>query len=510
MATMGNKRKYRGYAYVKDDGSGGGVDENKVKQIINSYIEQTTGTATDKIMSQDAVTKAIQDTDVGTLKTRMDTAENNIIINTNNINTNITDIANNKNQITINTTNITTNAQSIKDEATTRKNTDDALQVQINNEATTREAKDQELLGKINVNKGNIDIVNNSVTVLQDKVNTHISEYEENLRMIQTQITNESTTRNTKDSELEAKIASLQADIKVEVVDAEPPTPVNNTMYFIKSDKGYNRKLYNNDTWYDMGDTEVDLSNYYTKAETYTQEQIDDKDTFIKNEIATEKTTRANADTTLLNNINTEIDSRTTADNTLQENIDKKQNKLTANTGLKIENDTISVDLSTIVDKLYPIGTVVVMNQAPGLGTWTDITDSYTNRYLRLGSYGELSDEALPVPDLTIDNAGNHTHERGTMEIAGTFGALVCDASSYISGSGAFYVNSPPRTRSWSGASGNEIRDFGFKASRNWTGATSETGEHTHTLSAAAGGVYQDGAAVQPLGFGIRIFQRTA
>ena len=481
MATQGNKRKYRGYAYVKDDGSGGGVDENKVKEIINSYIEQTTGTATDKIMSQDAVTKAIQDTDVGTLKTRMDTAENNIITNTNNINTNITDIANNKNQITINTTNITTNAQSIRDEATTRKNTDDSLQVQINNEATTREEKDNELLGKININKGNIEIVNNSLTVLQDKVNTHISEYEENVRMIQTQITNESNTRATKDSELEAKIAALQADIKVEVVDSEPSTPVNNTMYFIKTTTGYSRKLYNNDTWYDMGDTEVDLSNYYKKSETYSQEQLDDKITFINGKIATEQTTRANADTALLNTINNEINSRATADNTLQENIDKKQNKLTGKNGIQINSDdTIEVDLSTIVDKLYPIGYVLVANQAPGLGTWTDITDSYTNRYLRLGSYGELSDEKLPVPDLTvtINSAGAHTHK-----VQGS------RTTSFYVPNGSFYGKDETATVT-----------------------SSSAGEHTHTatIGATAGGVYQDGAAVQPLGFGIRIFQRTA
>ena len=502
MATQGDKIKYRGYAYVKGK-AGGDIDEGKVREIINTYIVQDTGSATDKLMSQEAVTKAIQDTDVGSLKTRMDTAEKNII-------TNATNILNNTNNITNNTTNIEVNKQSIIDEGNARKTADTTLQTNIDNEATTREAQDKELLGKINVNKGNIDIVNNSVTVLQDKVNTHISEYEENIRMIQTQITNEATTRNTKDSDLEAKIASLQANIKVEVVDSEPPTPENNTMYFIKTATGYSRKLYNNDTWYDMGDTEIDLSNYYTKAETYTQEQIDDKDTFIKNEIATEKTTRANADTTLLNNINTEITSRTNADNTLQENIDKKQDKLTAKDGIKLENNELSVDLTTIVDKLYPIGYVLVANQAPGLGTWTDITDSYSNRYLRLGSYGELSDEALPVPDLTIDNAGNHTHERGTMEITGNAGAFVCDASSYISGTGAFYVSGTPRTRSWSGASGNEIRSFGFKASNSWTGATSENGEHTHTISATAGGVYQDGAAVQPLGFGIRIFQRTA
>ena len=330
MATQGDKIKYRGYAYVKGKGGGGDIDEGKVKEIINTYIVQEEGSATDKLMSQDAVTKAIQDTDVGSLKARMTNAENNITTNANNINTNTLNITTNTNNITTNTTNIDLNKQSITLEQTARKAADNTLQTNIDNEATTRTEKDNELLGKININKGNIDIVNNSLTVLQDSFNTHKSEFDEAVRTINSTIATEQTTRQSKDSQLEAKITALEANVQVDVVDAEPPTPEENTLYFIKQDdNSYIRRMYSGGAWHDMGDTEIDLSNYYTKNETYTKEQIDDKIQVNTTDIASEKITRANADTTLLNNINTEVDNRENADTTLQTNID---NEVTART----------------------------------------------------------------------------------------------------------------------------------------------------------------------------------
>ena len=386
MATQGDKIKYRGYAYVKGKSGGGDIDEGKVKEIINTYIVQDSGSATDKLMSQKAVTDAINDTDVGSLKTRMTTAENNITTNKNNITTNTNNIATNTTNINTNTTNIDLNKQSITLEQTARKSADDTLQTNINNEATTRNDKDTELLGKINVNKGNIDIVNNSLTVLQDSFNTHKSEFDEAVRTINSTIATEQTTRQSKDSQLEAKITALEANVQVEVVDVEPPTPEENTLYFIKQDDGsYIRRMYSGGAWHDMGNTEIDLSNYYTKSETYTQTEIDNKVQVNTTDIASEKITRANADTTLLQNINTEVDSREAADTTLQTNIDNEATARTnADNNLQTQITNNDTDIATNKTNIETNTTNITTNTTNIATNTTDITNLKNNKQDKL------------------------------------------------------------------------------------------------------------------------------
>ena len=414
----------------KEIGGGGGTGDAYTKAETDTLLaeKQNKLTAGTNITIANNVISA--DVTGYVTKTYVDNADN---ILQNKISTEVTSRTNADNTLQTN----------INNEVKVRSDADSTLQTNIDNEITNRTIADNELdtkkQDKLTASTG-IDITDNVIksTLINDTVKSELYTYSSN------------------------KIQSLLdalSKAKIKVVDSQPVLPEDNTLYYIGTASPYDIKLYTDNTWYDMGTTEVDLSNYYKKTETYSQDQIDEKYDFLSNSISVERTTRSDKDTTL------------------QENIDKKQNKLTADTGLKIENDTISVDLTTIVDKLYPIGTVVVMNQAPGLGTWTDITDSYSNRYLRLGTYGELSEEALPIPDMTIAEAGAHTHTLTAMKQSSLMNKLVGST----------------------GAMGS-----------NGTITTSESGAHTHTLTAAAGGVYQDGAAVQPLGFGIRIFQRTA
>lgn len=84
----------------------------------------------------------------------------------------------------------------------------------------------------------------------------------------------------------------------------------------------------------------------------------------------------------------------------------------------------------------------------------------------------------------TAGSNGTHKHNRGTMEITGTFGA---DDRMFNSYSGAFAKGHGADTGSQRSEYGNV---FDFRASRSWTGETSEAGNHSHsiTISSAGGG----------------------
>lgn len=94
----------------------------------------------------------------------------------------------------------------------------------------------------------------------------------------------------------------------------------------------------------------------------------------------------------------------------------------------------------------------------------------------------------LPDLGLTTTSNGAHTHTRGTMNITGTgmrvsgeiFNNKGCSGAIYASGSNT------------GGGGENGDRGFGysggfnFDASRNWTGATSSNGAHTHTITSSS------------------------
>ena len=127
-----------------------------------------------------------------------------------------------------------------------------------------------------------------------------------------------------------------------------------------------------------------------------------------------------------------------------------------------------------------------------------------TGRFLQPGTkIGTQIAAGLPqhTHSGTSSSNGAHTHTRGTMDIKGSFvnsgmegnfantssGAIVSDSLSYT----GYYHSSGRAT--WSGG-------FNFQASRNWTGATSSNGAHTHTMTTgnASNTTYGGSATVQP------------
>ena len=111
------------------------------------------------------------------------------------------------------------------------------------------------------------------------------------------------------------------------------------------------------------------------------------------------------------------------------------------------------------------------------------------------GSLGDVDEAKAPQHSHTATTASNgaHKHDRGTMEITGS--------ASFYSGlngaSGAFqFTSHGGNAGSGAPASG----DFNFKASRTWSGETSQNGAHTHnvTVGDANNSVFKAGNVNEP------------
>lgn len=79
----------------------------------------------------------------------------------------------------------------------------------------------------------------------------------------------------------------------------------------------------------------------------------------------------------------------------------------------------------------------------------------------------------------------------GLPNITGLAKSLLGDNTSGIDFTGALYTAGTPRQRSWSGATGDEIRSVGFDASKS-------------------NSIYGNSSTVQPPAFVVNIWQRTA
>lgn len=110
---------------------------------------------------------------------------------------------------------------------------------------------------------------------------------------------------------------------------------------------------------------------------------------------------------------------------------------------------------------------------------------------------GQLVEAGLPGINTTVTTsvAGDHYHDRGSMEIYGTFnGGRVNELGDTT---GAFYAIQTG-TGFTGGYSGSGIK-FGFNASRNWTGVTNTTGAHSHNVTVqSTSAIYGNSNTVQP------------
>ena len=144
----------------------------------------------------------------------------------------------------------------------------------------------------------------------------------------------------------------------------------------------------------------------------------------------------------------------------------------------------------------YPVGAYYMSSDSTSPatlfgGTWTQIT----NRFIFAAGSGysvnstggsatkSLVTDNIPSHSHSCGSAGSHTHTRGTMNITGTVGTM-CDNG--VNPSGAFYVSGT--SGKLENTSGEPDWNTYFDASRNWTGATSSNGSHSHTIGSTGKG----------------------
>lgn len=193
----------------------------------------------------------------------------------------------------------------------------------------------------------------------------------------------------------------------------------------------------------------------------------------------------------------------------------------------------------------WPIGSIFITASSAnpatllGGGTWTQIQGKYllasSSSYTAGQSYGSMT-KTLAVANLpshthgfttgsagshnhsaSTGSAGNHSHTRGSMNITGWFDAG--DARIYTSGAFTAHEYETTANQYQSGGSRNTYVDF--DASRSWSGATSTTGAHTHSVTVNANGAHThtgttngtgSGTAfnIMPESIAVNVWQRTA
>lgn len=188
------------------------------------------------------------------------------------------------------------------------------------------------------------------------------------------------------------------------------------------------------------------------------------------------------------------------------------------------ETGNIDYDLLGF-DDIYPVGSIVINADGtnPGThfgGTWQQIAGGRcligANSTYKAGNTGGEEKHQLTLQEIpahnhnsTIAGAGGHKHNRGTMDITGTFaGDDSARAGHYgAKPTGAFYdagrVNLDLDSDSGDGTK------VGFQASRSWTGETNAAGSHTHTVSISTAGGGQSHNNMQPY-LVVYFWQRTA
>ena len=151
----------------------------------------------------------------------------------------------------------------------------------------------------------------------------------------------------------------------------------------------------------------------------------------------------------------------------------------------------------------YPVGSYYMSSNSTSPatlfgGTWTQIQ----NRFIFAAGSGysvnstggsatkTLVTDNIPSHSHSCGSAGSHTHTRGTMNITGTFGTGNQTPMLYRNDtSGAFY-NSGTNGRKFGddNTSDDRTSKVTLDASRNWSGATSSNGSHSHTIGSTGKG----------------------
>lgn len=177
-------------------------------------------------------------------------------------------------------------------------------------------------------------------------------------------------------------------------------------------------------------------------------------------------------------------------------------------------NGQSGVSIIDLLNTLYPVGSIYIgtMSICPlaalGVGTWTLVSVGKVLQGAGSGfEYIAGASVSASLPTLTAVSNGDHSHNRGTMNISGGPLTLGRFASSQTSTSGALKTTSgTSRSAGYYGSTTSYDAQVTLTASSNWTGSTNTTGAHTHDVEWSG----HVGTTVQPDAYVVNIWERTA
>ena len=167
-----------------------------------------------------------------------------------------------------------------------------------------------------------------------------------------------------------------------------------------------------------------------------------------------------------------------------------------------------------IFEHCYPIGSVYITERSENpnvilaggsASQWTKIQGRFiraTDDGVNVNTTGGSNSLSLTVDNLpahkhtaTTNSTGAHTHTRGTMNITGSVGQGYTTNGSINGGwhnhnnkgygKGALYLSATSNGSSCTWSNYGDSGLITLDASKGWTGSTSSTGNHTHTVTIA-------------------------
>lgn len=214
--------------------------------------------------------------------------------------------------------------------------------------------------------KQNVLSAGTGITIANDVISTHIIND-----------TRASATTTWSSNEIKSRFEAISGSAKIVVVSTMPVSPEDNTLYYVETAVSglYDIKLQSAGVLYNMGSTQIDLSQYYTKTEinTMLSDKADVSTTYTKTQ--TDTLLSAKADTTDVELLANKVTSISNASTNVQYPSAKAvyDNILSHTTG-NVEIQPVTTYITTRNLPYIKIGRMVIVNFNLQMATGITIT----------------------------------------------------------------------------------------------------------------------------------------